>query len=200
MKTNEPEDSYLKQVFVKQTHGFADISKKMDFWAEIANELNGVFSISHTVSQDIEIFNLKIPYKNVLNEFTESDTQPLKVYCEIESEKDISFSISIEDVFEKMLKVFGKQDIKLNDPLFDKKYLVKGNHEKLTIDIINYKNIKELILKTNVFSVTCEHNEKNRKLKITSLVGRTVNSKEEMKDIFSMITSIIEKLKMEVKV
>jgi hypothetical protein len=199
MKTNEPEDSYLKQVFVTQTKGFADISKKMDFWAEIANELNGVFNISHTVSQDLEIFNLKIPYEDVVIEFTESDTQPLKVYCEIESEKDISFAISIEDVFEKMLKVFGQQDIRLNDPVFDEKYLVKGNDEKLTIDIINYKNIKELILKTNVFSITCEHNKKNRKLKITSLVGRSVNSKEEMKDIFSLIKSIIEKLKIVIK-
>ncbi|MEI6089399.1 MAG: hypothetical protein WCR42_03015 [bacterium] len=199
MKTNEPEDSYLKQVFVTQSKGFADISKKRDFWAEIANELNGVFSISHTISQDIEIFNLKVPYEDVVIEFTESDTKPLKVYCEIESEKDISFSISIEDIFEKILKVFGQQDIKLNDPAFDKKYLVKGNDEKLTIDIINYKNVKELILKTNIFSVTCEHNKKNRKLQISSLVGRSVNSKEEMKDIYSMIKSIIEKVNIEVK-
>lgn len=200
MKKKETKNSYLKHVFVTQTKGFVDVSKKREFWSEIANEFNGVLNISHTVARDLEILNLKIPFEDVVIEFTESDTHPLKVSCEIESEKKINFSISIEDFFEKILKVFGQQDIILNDPAFDKKYLVKGNDEKLTKDILTYKTVKQLIMKTNIFSVICTYNKKNKKLNIISLVGRSVKSKEDLKDIFCLIKLIIEKLRMELSV
>jgi len=40
-------------------------------------------------------------------------------------------------ILHKMAKVFGKQDIKLNHPQFDKKYLVQGNDENAIKDIFD---------------------------------------------------------------
>ena len=196
MKKNKNKDSFLKQAYVTQTKGFLDVSRKREFWSEMANEFNGELNISHTVARDLEMLNLKIPYKNVVIELIESDAHPLKVSCELASKKDISFSLSIEDVFEKILKVFGQQDIVLNDPAFDKKYLVKGKDEHYTKEILNHENVKQLIMKTNIFSMICAYDKKKQTLNLMSLVGRTVHSKEEMKDILNLITSVIDKLKM----
>ena len=195
MKKNKTKDSYLKQAYVTQTKGFVDVSQKRSFWSEMADEFNGNLKISQTVARDLEILKLKIPFDGVEIEFIESDTHPLKVSCELSSKKDIRFSLSIEDIFEKILKVFGQQDIVMNDPAFDKKYLVKGKDENLTREILNYKSVKQLIMKTNIFSMICDYDKKKQKLTIMSMVGRTVHSKEEMKDILNLMTSVIEKLK-----
>lgn len=199
MKKNKTKDSYMKQAYVTQTKGFVDVSGKMEFWSEMATEFNGDLKISQTVARDLKILNLKIPFDGVVIEFIESDTHPLKVSCELASKKDIRFSLSIEDVFEKIMKVFGQQDIVLNDPVFDKRYLVKGKDENLTKEILNYKSVKQLIMKTNIFSMICDYNKKKQTLKLMSMVGRTVHSKEEMKDILNLITSVVEKLKTEIQ-
>ncbi len=196
MTNKKSEDNLLKQVFITQSRGYIDIFPKRDLWAEFAAETNGSFKILHTVSQDLQKFNLKIPFNDTVIEFAESDTHPLKISCGLKSEKEVCFSISIEDAIEKVLKFFGQQDIQINDPVFDEKYLIKGSDVELTKEILNYKNVKSLILKTNVFSVVCKYNKKDEKLEIHCMAGRSVNSKEYMNDLLCLMTSVIERLVM----
>ncbi len=196
MAHKNKKDNLVKEVFVTQTYGYADIASKRKIWEEFAIEIKGKFKVLHTVSRDIQIFELSIPFRESKIKFNESDTHPFKVFCEIKSNKDINFSVSKEDVFEKILKIFGQQDIQLNDPEFDKKYIIKGNNVEITVEILNYKTIKELIVQYDVFSISCDYNKKDEKLNLMMLIGREVNSKEKMKDLYSLATSIVEKLEM----
>jgi hypothetical protein len=195
MKNNKQSDSFLKQAYVTQTKGFVDISPKRQFWSDFAGKTNGMFKISQTVSMDLAIFSLKFPDKNGTIEFIESDTHPFKVLCEINSEKPIEFSIAHEDFTDKFLKVFGYQDITLDHPEFDKKYLVKGSDENTVRFILNAKEVIPFILKTNIFSISSEYDRKKSKLKIIGMVGRSVNSMDEMQDVYDLFKAILGQIK-----
>jgi hypothetical protein len=102
-------------MFITRTHGFIDISKKRDFWKELSEEFDGVFKIKHTISKDLERLILQIPYKKYMIEFSESDTHPLKIESTLMANRDFEFIISFEDTLEKLLKLFGQQDIEVGD-------------------------------------------------------------------------------------
>jgi hypothetical protein len=195
MKNNKQKDGFLKQAFVTQTKGFVDVSIKRNFWSEFAEKTNGSFKISQTISKDLAKFSLKIPIDNGNIEFTESDTHPFKVYCEINSGRQIEFSIAHEDFVDAFLKVFGFKDINLSHPEFDKKYLVKGSDEKIVRHILNSETVIPLILKTNIFSILSEYDKEKSKLKISGLVGRSVNSMDEMQDVYFLFQAIIDQIK-----
>jgi len=195
MKKNKQTDSFLKQAFVTQTKGFVDVSQKRQIWSDFAEKTNGSFKISQTISKDLTTYTLKIPIENGNIEFTESDTHPFKVFCEINSEKQIEFSIAHEDFVDKFLKVFGFQDITLSHPEFDKKYLVKASDEKTVRLILNSESVIPIILKTNIFSILSEYDKKKSKLKIMGLVGRSVNSLNEMQDVHGLFKAIIDQIK-----
>jgi hypothetical protein len=175
--------------------GFTDISDKKNCWREIAKELNGEFVIKHTISGDLEILCLKIPFDGVNIEFTESDTQPFKVNFTIPAKQKISFSISEEDSFEKILKLLGQQDIVIGNTEFDKKYLVQGGKVDIVKGLLNYDSVKLLILKANLFSLLCDYKKKDSTINIVSVVGRFVNSKSEMLDLHKLFCLVIEYLK-----
>ncbi len=104
-KTNN-NDSLVRQIFVSQTKGFIDISQKELFWKELADELSGVFTIKHTISRDLELLCLQIPYQDIYIEFTESDTQPLKINCILNAKQKIQYSVSTEDTVDKHTRAY----------------------------------------------------------------------------------------------
>lgn len=195
MTQNKQTDSYIKQVFVTQTKGYVDISQKNNFWAEFAEKTNGSLKKSHTISKDLVSFTIKIPIENGSIEFKESDTHPLKVLCEIDSEKQIEFSISHEDFIDRFLKVFGLHDINISHPEFDKKYLVKASDEKTVRLILHFDEVIPIILKTNIYSISCEYDKEKSKLKIMGMIGRYVNSLNEMQDVYDLFKAIINQIK-----
>jgi hypothetical protein len=195
MRKNQKTGSFLKQAYVTQTRGFVDVSQKRQCWSDFAEKTKGSFKISQTISKDLEIFSLKIPFENASMEFTESDTHPFKVSCELNSEKPIEFLIAHEDFTDKFLKVFGYQDITLDHPEFDKKYLVKGSDEITVRYILYAKEVIPFILKTNIFSISSEYDRKKSKLKIMGMVGRSVNSMDAMQDVYDLFKAILGQIK-----
>lgn len=188
-------DSLLKQVYVTQTKGFIDISQKRLFWKEIADELNGVFKIKQTISRDLELLCLQIPYQGAIIEFTESDAHPLKINCILKAKQAFEFSVCIEDSFDKFFKLFGRQDIIVGDMVFDKKYLIQGkNHEPIK-EIFSITDIKSILLKNNVFSFTCNYQKKESTINLMSMVSRTIRSKNELFDLFKLFSITIDKFK-----
>lgn len=194
MKEKKSTDNLPKQVFVTQTHGFVDVSQKHLFWSDFAEQTGGVFNVKHTVSRDLTSFNLIVPVENGQIEFIESDTHPLKVVCAISSDKQVNFAVTRKDFVDRLLKVFGLHDIEVSHPDFDKKYLVKGSDESTVKKILNGESIIHLILKTNIFSISCERDPKQSRLKIMGMVGRSVNSIDEMKDIYCLLKSIVDQI------
>lgn len=195
MNKEENKENLFRQMYVTQTLGFIDISKKRQFWSELAKDLNGVFKIKQTVSRDLELLCLQIPYQEFNIEFTESDTHPLKINCIIKVKQKLEFSLTYEDSIEKLFKFFGQQDIILNDELFDKKYLIQGQNIEIIKNVLDIANIKNILLKNNVFSFICNYQEKESTINLTSLVSRTVNSKAELHDLYKLFCLTIDKLK-----
>lgn len=191
----KPTDHFLKQAFVTQTKGFVDVLQKREFWSDFAEQKNGSFKVSRTVSNDLTLFGLTLPIENGCMVFTESDTQPLKVVCEINSDKNIEFAITHEDIVDRFLKFFGAQDITVSHPEFDKKYLVKGSDEYAVQRILNSGSVIPLILKTNISLISCTYDKKKSGMKIMGVVGRSVNSLDEMNDVYSLFKALIDQVK-----
>lgn len=195
MKDTENKESLFKQMYVTQTKGFIDISKKRDFWMELAKELNGVFTVKHTIAKDQELLFLKIPYNNITIEFTESDSHPLKINCLIDTKQKLEFSLSYEDSIEKLFKFFGAQDIIIDDAEFDKKYLIQGNSPDTIKEIFSMSELRNIILKNNVFSLVCTYQEKEEKISISCIISRTVFSKSELHELYNLFCITTDKLK-----
>ena len=190
----EKKENIFKQMFVTRTQGFIDISKKRDFWKDLASEYKGTFSVKHTVSKDLERLVLKIPYKQYIIEFTESDTHPLKINCTLNANYKFEFFISYEDTIEKLLKFFGSQDIQVGDEVFDEKYLIQGEKSDLIKKVLMKEKIKAILLSNNVFSYNCIYDKKNETIQLTSLVSRTVNSKSELAELFDLFCLTIDEI------
>ena len=192
MEENIKKENIFKQMFITRTQGFIDISKKRNFWKDLANDFDGVFNVKHTVSKDLETLTLKIPYKQYLVEFTESDTHPLKVNCKLNVNYKFDFFISYEDKLEKLLKFLGNQDIQVDDKVFDEKYLIQGGNPDLIKKVLMIDRIKIILLSNNVFSYNCIY-EKETVL-LTSLVSRTINSKAGLSELFELFCLTIDEM------
>ncbi len=182
-------------MFITRTQGFIDISRKRNFWKELSDELGGVLKVKQTVSKDLEKLILQIPYKQYMVEFSESDTHPLKIETTLSANRDFEFMISFEDSIEKLLKLFGQQDIEIGDEVFDKKYLIEEKNTNFIGQILSEEGIKTIILKNNVFSFGCNYQKSENTLQLSSLVSRTINSKAELSELFKLFCLTIDKMK-----
>ena len=194
MEENQKKENIFKQMFITRTLGFIDISKKRDFWEDLAKETNGIFNVKHTVARDLETLILKIPYKQYLVEFTESDAHPLKINCELNVNHKFDFFISYEDTLEKLLKFFGNRDIQVGDEAFDKKYLIQGGNSDLIKKVLMKDRIKTILLSNNVFSYNCTYDKKKETVQLTSLVSRTVHSKSALSELFELFCLTIDEM------
>lgn len=194
MNENNKKESLFKRMFITRTLGFIDISKKRHFWEDLANEFNGTFKLKQTVSKDLESLILQIPYKQYSVEFSESDTQPLKINCKLAANHKFEFAISYEDTIEKLLKLFGQQDIQIGEEIFDKKYLIQGTNSDLIKVLLTNNYIKSILLSNNVFSYNCIYNKKDKTLELSSLVSRTINSKSELHELFKLFYLTIDEM------
>ena len=194
MEKKKNKENLFKQMFITRTYGFIDISKKRDFWKELSDENNEEFIVKQNVSKDLERLVLKIPYKQYLVEFTESDTHPLKISCKLNADFRFDFFISYEDTIEKLLKFFGSQDIQVGNEAFDKKYLIQGEKPDLIKKILMKDRIKTILLSNNVFSYNCIYEKKDETIQLISLVSRTVNSKSELSELFELFCLTLDEM------
>jgi len=178
----------LKHIFVTQTKGIIDVSQKKELWLQFAQQNNGIFKVINTVSYDLASFNLKMPIQNGSIEFSESDTHPLKMICEIRSKERIEFSIIKKDFISKIFNFFTPQRILLN-PELDKKYKVKNRSRDIAIDLLKNESIIPLIFKTDIYSIICQYSNKEEKITITGM--GYASSLSQMQDIYSLFKVII---------
>lgn len=195
MEDKKSKESLFRQIFITQTHGFLDISKKIYFWKELADVTGGEFKVKHTVSRDLASLILKIPYKQYTIEFTESDTHPLKISCSMGAVQVFEFMISFEDTIDKLLKLLGQQDIEIGDEEFDKKYLITEKKTNFIGQILSDNQIKTILLTNNVFSFKCKYQKSDKTLQLSSLVSRTTNSKSELAELYKLFCLTIDKMR-----
>jgi hypothetical protein len=135
-----------------------------------------------------------IPYKNYQIEFEESDSHPLKINCVLKARQKIEFYISFEDTIDKFMKLFGVQDIKIGDEIFDKTYLIEGPDSKIIARILSDNGLKTILLRNNVFSFNCSFQKKDDTLNLISLVSRTIYSKAELSELYKLFCLTIDRM------
>lgn len=193
MKNNSSTNNILNQIFISTTNGFNDVSQKQSFWNEFAKKTNGIFKIQRTRTKDITIYNLTITLEYGQICFKESDIHPLKVICTIFSDTIINFTISKEDAVDRLLKIFGNREIEIGHSDFDKKYLVKASEVNTIKKILNDISIINLILKVDIYSISCMKNHKQ--IEITGVINSKVKSMTDMEDVFCLFKTIINQIK-----
>jgi len=165
---NEKQNSavnLLNEIYIKG-QVYKNVSEKKAIWEDVAEKLNGSFKVKHTVSRDVISFILKIPYKNQSIIITESDTKALKSEINLDLDEKFEFNISWEGGVEKIIKIFGSQDIEIGFSDFDNKYLIQSNNTLNCIEILS--ELKDLILKLNIYQINLEQEKlKGHKLIIT---------------------------------
>jgi len=194
MSDTENKESLFGQLFVTRRQGLMNISEKRHFWNDLANELHGIFVIEQTITKGVESLMLQIPYKRYMVRFTESDTHPLRINCKLVVNQMFEFSVSYEDSMEKLLKLFGHQDIQVGDNLFDKKYLIQGTDDELIAFLFKDSKTKAILLSNNVFSYNCSYHKMDHTIQLSGLVSRTIHSKSQLFELFKLFCLTIDNL------
>ncbi len=184
----ENQSNILYEIFIKGQE-YKNVLDKKELWKLIAEKLKGEFKIKQTVSRDINTLILEIPYKNQLVVLTESDTRPLKSEINMELKEPFEFSISWEGGVEKIMKIFGSQDIQIGNQAFDKKYFIQSNNSQRTTAILS--ELKELILKHNIYIINL-HREKSGQYKLLITKDRNSNTVEEIIGLIELNFRLID--------
>jgi hypothetical protein len=190
-KTKTDDVNVYKEIFIKGQI-YKDVLNKKDQWKKLAELYNGKFKIKQTISKDINSFRLEIPYKNHNIIITETDTKPLKFETELKLNRKFEFNISWEDSIERVLKFFGKQDIKVGNKKFDKRYLIQSNDPELILFFLNYGQIKQIILQHNIYLMNLEYSEKNEIHKLMTVKDRNTNKLEILIELIEFEFAIID--------
>lgn len=190
-KTKDGDVNICEEIFIKG-QVYKDVFSKKDLWTELAELYDGEFKLKQTISKDINSLRLEIPYKNHIIVLTETDTKPLKLESELKLNRKIEFNISWEDSFVWILKFFGKQYIKVGDKEFDKKYLIQSNAPELISKLLSSEQIKQTILKHNIYLLNLEYSKKNKFHKLMIVKDRNTKNKGIMIELINFEFSIID--------
>ena len=182
--------SLFREHFIKGQI-YKNVTEKKKVWQEIAGKLNGKFIVKQTVSKDVTTLVLEIPYKNYTVILTESDTKPLKSEVILELKDDLEFRLSWEDVFDRIMKFLGKQDIETVDHEFDKKYILQSNNPVKAAKIIS--QVKELILRLNIYVINLSK-ESSGVYKLLIIKDRNTSKIDEILDFIELNFRFIDGL------
>lgn len=190
-KTKTDDENIYKEIFIKG-QVYKDVYSKKDLWKDLAKMFDGEFKIKQTISKDINSFHLEIPYKNHQIILTETDTKPLKFETKLKLNRKFEFNISWEDSLERILKIFGKQDIIIGNKEFDKKYIIQSNEPELITNILNFREISKILLKHNIYLLTMEYDKKYEEHKLMTIKDRNTKGKEVMIELINLEFRIID--------
>ena len=190
-KTFEHKDSTLKEIFING-QDYKDILSKKEPWKKIAELYNGNFEIKTTINKDINWFILKIPYRNHILVLTESDTKPLKFETELKLNRNFEFNISWEDTIERVLKLFGRQDIELHDKVFDKKFLIQSNDPVLIVKFLEFRQIKQMFLQHNIYLMDLKYSQKDELHKLMTVKDRNTKKFQTLRELVEFQFIIID--------
>ncbi len=189
---NKYEDKNIfNELFIKD-QTFKNVLGKKDLWEELSAMYEGKFTIRQSVSKDTNSFRLEISYRNQNIVLTESDTKPLRFETELPLTTKFEFSISRKDAIERILELFGKQDIKVGDKAFDKKYIVGSNKPEWVSRMLRYERMATKLLKHNIYLLSLQYEPKKDIQRLLMVKDRTTNEKSVMSELIDLQFSIID--------
>ena len=171
--------------------GYTNNLPKREMWKEIAEELKGEFKIKHNAGHELESHNISIPHKKWVIEISVSDSRPLKFQISFTASQDFDLVLSLEDIIERIFKVFRKPEIELGWKEFDKHYLIKSNRSDLVKKVITTE-VQKSMLKHNVYSLLYRTDLKSRTAELISVIQRRAGKKEMMLELIEMFKLLID--------
>jgi hypothetical protein len=189
--SKDKEESLFQKIIKGPSLGYTDNFPKRQIWREIVKELNGEFKIKHNSGNELEIHNIKIPYKQFELFLSVSDTRPLKFQISFRPIIDFNLVISWEDFLERILKKFGKPEIQLGRKEFDNHYLIKSNRSDIVKRVFT-NEIQKAMLKHNIYSISYETNMKKHESNLISVIQRQVEDKDEIFELIDLFKLLID--------
>ncbi len=174
------------------TLGIWEVTKKSDFWKELANKIDANFKILTTVAKDLNRLELSTTYDNVQIKFTETDTKPLFIECYFNKPIDnLWFEITKSDFIDKLLNLLNKHKLKSANKQLYQKYIIKGDNTQKVREIINNPKITWSILREDITFVG-GNQDKNGIYKLEINVNRNVNSLKQLEKIYRFTLWLID--------
>lgn len=181
---------------------------KSPIWQEFANEKKGELKF---ISGDLFVDYPHSDYKFRMGEFTHYITSGSNTYEKkymigiVQFTNPFNFELSItpDDLFSKIGKVFKNNDIKIGHKDFDSKFYIKSNHEFKAITILKDKALLEKITSINptLLEITKEkglfdvHHPPEGKYMLYFAKREKFKDINQLNSIHSLLTSFIENLK-----
>jgi len=191
ISNKKEEKSVFHQVFI-QGQEYKNVITKRSVWEQLADSYKGKLSVSETIRQDTVLLRLRLSYRDFKILVIETDTKPLKFEISINLKINSEFVVYWEDGFERIFKLLGKKDIQIDEPEFDKKYMIQSNEDLLINDLLYYKDIYKLLLKHNIYSFSSEKNDKSGFHKIITTKDRNTKAYDVMSELIEMQFAIID--------
>ena len=178
-------------------------------WESISKEFLGKFKIAKNTidmrpivyqainKENIDrletvLFNMeiKIPFKGktIIIKTSETKTTIFEVYY---SKPKFSFTVSNEDYFEKILKLFGSNEFQVDDYNFDKKYLLDTNDQVKFKKFLDYK-IRNWLMDLKICYFDLDTPKAKNKMSIYCIINEL--SINKIREQIEMIKYCIEKL------
>ena len=92
-------------------------------------ETIGVGSFGNWSDPILRKFRLRIPFSKGEIVFNTSEFKPLKITYQFSKDTDLEFLIYPEDFTDKIIKLFGCNEIEIDDDEFDEHFFIKSKHE-----------------------------------------------------------------------
>jgi hypothetical protein len=190
---NDNEINMFEELFIKdQTH--KDVIKKIEIWQELESEHSGKLKIKRTRNDNLITLLLNVPYNDHVIILTESDTKPLKFEVEFQLNTEFEFVLGPEDSIERILKIFGKQDVIIGNAEFDKKYLLQSSNPELVKRVLHPISINQGILKHKLSSISLQNQKKTGMSKLLLVKDRNTKSREVISNIIQLMIAIIDSM------
>ena len=122
---------------------------KDEIWNQIASDIGGHYHDGGFFGRDVLRYQSG-EWEITLDTFSQSNgdhgsTTYTRMRAPFVNRDGLRFKIYREGVFSSMGKFFGMQDIQINDPFFDDKFIIKGNSEAKIRRLLDDTQLKELI-------------------------------------------------------
>jgi len=173
--------------------GYIDVFPDRMMWQEMAKELGAEFKVRRGASQDYEIHQLSLPYKDCIIQSTVSSHRPLKFQIAFKRNLDFDMIISWEDFLERLFKKIRKPEIQLHHKEFDKHYLIKSNRPDLLKRILS-REIQEIMLKYNIYSISYQFEKEMNETKLLSVIQRQAGGSKMIYELIYMFQLWIDAL------
>jgi len=181
------------RAIVPESQAIRDVIRKKEFWEQFCKEKEGKFELKSTNNKMYNKIQMNIMYNNSVITFKESDTQALKVEYVFSNYADFTFLLTFEDFIERLFKYISNKEIEIGDKEFDSLYLLETNNKNKLLKLLSNKRLKELLVKYKISNFQVR--SQNKVSKLFLLGGRQINSKEQLNDIYEIITLTIDSIK-----